>query len=99
MGSYFDFLRNNFWHVMPILVSAVVGIAIILERARALYQVYPLKNNEEFFERVTDLVMAGRLGEAIGLCERYPSKPAAKVAKQAMLRAHQPENLIADAIE
>ena len=94
MGEYFEFIRTNFWHVAPLLLAGTFAVAIIIERVRALFQVYPIRNPESFFEKITDLVMVGKLGDAIAVCDRYPNKPAAKVAKQALLRAHQPENLI-----
>lgn len=95
MGSGFlDFIRNNFWHAAPLLVAGAIGVAIIMERLRALYQIYPIRDAQAFYDKITDLVMAGKLGEAISLCDRYPNKPAATVTKQALLRAHQPEALI-----
>ena len=94
MGEYFEFIRTNFWHVAPLLLAGTFAVAIIIERVRALFQIYPIRNPESFFEKITDLVMVGKLGDAIAVCDRYPNKPAAKVAKQALLRAHQPENLI-----
>lgn len=99
MGDFFEFLRTSFWHVMPILVAAAFAVAIIVERARALFAVYPLHKSEEFFEKLTDLVMAGKMGEAVASCDRFPNKPAAKVAKQALLRSHQPDNLIQNGLE
>jgi biopolymer transport protein ExbB/TolQ len=48
---------------------------------------------------MTDLVMGGKLGEAVAHCDKYPQKPAAQVAKQALLRAHQPENLIEHGVQ
>ena len=90
----FEFIRDNFLHVAPILIAATFAIAIMAERTRALFQVYPIQNSEAFFEKLTELVMTGRLGEAIAICDKYPLKPAAKVAKQALLRAHQPDGLI-----
>ena len=99
MGNFFEFIRSNFWHVFPILLAGTFATAIMIERTRALFQVYPIKNPEAFFEKLTELVIAGKLGEAIGLCDKYPLKPSAKVCKQALLRAHQPENLIENGIE
>ena len=81
-------------HVAPILASGTIGAVIILERSRALYQIYPLKNTPQFFEKITDLIMLGKLGEAINQCDKHPGKPVALIAKQALLRANQPESLI-----
>lgn len=94
MGGFFEFLRTSFWHVLPILLAGAFALAIIFERSRALFSTYPLKDSGSFFEKLQDLIMAGKLGEAISYCDRYPVKPAAVVTKQALLRANQPENLI-----
>ncbi len=99
MGNFFEFLRTGFWHIAPLLVAAVFAVAIIAERMRALYNIYPIKDTQGFFDKLTDLVMAGKLGEAIALCDRFPSKPLAQIAKQALLRAHQPESLIEHGIQ
>ena len=81
-------------HVLPILAAGTFGIVIILERTRALYIVYPLKDTALFFEKLTDLISFGKLGEAINHCDKMPGKPVALIAKQALLRANQPESLI-----
>ena len=99
MGGFFEFLRTSFWHVAPILLTAAFATAIILERTKSLFGTYPMKNQHGFFDKIRDLVMGGKLGEAIALCDRFPSKPVAQVVKQALLRAHQPENLIEHGVE
>lgn len=92
--SFFEFLTNNFLHVAPILTAGAIALAITIERVRALYSTYPLQDSRSFFEKITELVLAGRLAEAIGICDRFGTKPIAQVLKQALLRAHQPEPLI-----
>lgn len=99
MGNIIEFLKDNFWHVAPILITGAFGLAIILERLNALLVVYPIQNTAGFMEKVRDHVMANRLAEAVALCEKYRSKPVARVVKQALLRAHQPESLIEDGLE
>ena len=94
MSAFFDFLRTSFFHVAPILVIGVIAIAIIAERTRALFSVYPIRNPQDFFDRLTQMILAGKVGDAVSLCDRMPQKPAACVVKQALLRAHQPESLI-----
>lgn len=98
MGNFFEFLKNNFLHVAPILAAGGIAIAIFIERFQALVLRYPLKNEQEFFEKVRDLIMSDRMGEAIALCDRYSDKPAARVVKMGLMRAHQPENLIEDGL-
>lgn len=99
MQEMLEFIQSNLSHVAPILIAGLFAIAIMLERCFALYMVYPIRNVEGFFERIRDSVMAGRLAEAVALCERYSSKPVAQVVKVALLRAHQPESLIENGLE
>ncbi len=99
MSEFFEFMRSSFLHVLPILVAGIFALIIIGERFRSLFKLYPLKDTLGFFDKIADFVMDGKLGEAISFCDRYPTKPAAQIAKQALLRAHQPENLIQNGIE
>jgi len=94
MSDIIEFIQSSFWHVAPIFVAGAFAAAIIVERTHALFFRYPIEDFDGLFDRVTELVVAGKLGDAIAVCDRYPDKPAAQVAKQALLRAHQPENLI-----
>jgi biopolymer transport protein ExbB/TolQ len=97
--DFFSFVGSNIGHVFPIFLAAAFAAAIIVERSVALFNRYPIRNPEAFFEKITDLVMSGKLSEAVALCDRYPDKPQAQVVKQALLRAHQPESLIENGIE
>ncbi len=90
---------TNLIHFLPILIAGALALAIILERSRALFHIYPLKDAEGFFDRIRTLVAEGKLQEAVALCDRFPEKPQAKVAKSALLRAHQPEALIENGLE
>ncbi len=94
MSDFFEFIRASFWHVSPILVASVVAVAIIVERTKALYSSYPIKDMDGFFERVGLLVAGGKIADAIAVCDKFPLKPAAQVTKQGLLRSHQPEELI-----
>jgi biopolymer transport protein ExbB/TolQ len=94
MATFFDFIRTNFLHVAPIILAGMIAVGIIVERTRALFSVYPIHDVQGFFDKVQDLVLAGKLAEAISLCDRYSAKPSAVVVKQGLLRAHQPDQLI-----
>jgi biopolymer transport protein ExbB len=91
--------KSSLGHVLPILIAAGFALAIIVERAIALFYRYPILNPEKFFEKISDLVMAGKVAEAIAVCDKMEGKPSASVVKQALLRAHQPESLIENGIE
>ena len=99
MGNLGEFIRTNFFHVAPILLAGLAAIAIVLERTWALVYVYPIKQFPKFFEKLQDLLMTDKLSEAIALCDKFKAKPAARVVREALLRAHQPESLIQDGIE
>ncbi len=90
---------TNLIHFLPILIAGALALAIIFERSRALFHLYPLKDADGFFDRIRILVSEGKLQEAVALCDRFPEKPQAKVAKSALLRAHQPEALIENGLE
>ena len=92
--GFMDFLKNNLGHVLPVLLCAVFAIAIIADRIRALYFIYPLKNAKAFFDKINELVLAGKTGDAVALCDQYIKKPVARVVKTALLRAHLPEEAV-----
>jgi biopolymer transport protein ExbB len=94
MEAFLTFIRENFAHVAPILGAGFFAVVIIIERTRALVWEYPLANQDAFFEKVRGLVMADKINEAIAFCERFWTKPVARVVKQGLMRADQPESLI-----
>ena len=92
--NFIDFLKNNFMHVLPIFIAGGIALAIGVERIIALFVRYPIQDLDAFFAKISDLVMVGRLSEAVSICDQMPEKPSANVVKLALLRAHQPEELI-----
>jgi biopolymer transport protein ExbB len=97
--NFFDFIKENLLHVAPILTAGGIGVAILLERFPALVWTYPMKHTKDFFDRLRDLMMADRTADAVALCEKYRDKLAPQIAKEGLLRAHQPETLIEDELE
>ena len=94
MFSLLQFIKDNFAHVAPIVAAGVFAIVITIDRLYALLIAYPMQNSDAFFEKIRNLIMTDRVGEAILLCERYRAKPLANVVREGLVRAHQPENLI-----
>jgi biopolymer transport protein ExbB/TolQ len=88
------FIIENFTHVFPILLSGGIGLIIIAERFMALTMVYPLAAFESFFQRIQVMVMKDNIADAIALCERNRAKPVARVVREGLMRANQPEELI-----
>ncbi|MBK7963306.1 MAG: MotA/TolQ/ExbB proton channel family protein [Bdellovibrionales bacterium] len=93
------FIIENFSHVFPILLSGMFALVIVVERTAALVWTYNIAGFEPFIERVKMLVLKDRITEAIALCESYRSKPAARVVREGLMRANQPEQLIEHGLE
>lgn len=92
--SIFEFIRDNWAHVMPILIAGAIGVAIMVERYKALFVQYPMDNMNTFVEKVSELVSKGKVAEAVSLCDQYPTKPAAQIVKTGLLRSHLPDDSI-----
>ncbi len=99
MENIISFIINNLVHTGPILIAAGLGIVIMFERFMALTFSYPMRDLNGFIEKVKDLFYANRIGEAIKLCEAQKKKPVTLVIQEALLRAHQPEDLIQESLE
>jgi biopolymer transport protein ExbB len=97
--GFFEFIRDNFMHVVPILVAGFIAVAIIVERAQTLFKTYSMPAGDAFFEKVRELVSKGQINEAMALCQQFNGKPTAEIVKVAIQRAHQPEELVMNAIE
>ncbi len=96
--DFIDFLKNNLSHVLPLLVAGAFAIVIIAERTKSLFFSYPLRDSKGFFDKVQELVFAGRTAEAVQLCEQQGQKPVAKVVRAALMRAHLPDDAIEQGI-
>lgn len=96
--NIFDFVIHHASHALPILICGVFALAIVFERTRALYLKYPMRNMDGFFEELEKKVNTGSIQEAIRYCDPYSDKPAAKIVKTALFRAHLPETVIQDGL-
>lgn len=88
-----DFLLNNLDHMAPIIGLGIFAIAIIVERLRSLYIVYPI-STQAFFDRIRSLVLQDNISDAVAICEKYYKKPVAQVVKEGLIRAHQPHEIV-----
>jgi biopolymer transport protein ExbB/TolQ len=99
MNDFFEFIQTHKAHSAPLLIAGFFAITIILERVKTLFSTFPMHSSVRFFEKISSMILADKLSEAIALCERYRTKPIAKVVKEALLRAHQPEEIIENGLE
>ena len=97
--GFLEFITGNLAHVLPILIVGVLGFAITLERIMALYFIYPVRNVEDFFEKIASFVSSGKMQDASALCERHSNQLHSKIVKAALSRAEMPESLIEDGLE
>ncbi|OFZ79621.1 MAG: hypothetical protein A2603_03920 [Bdellovibrionales bacterium RIFOXYD1_FULL_55_31] len=88
-----EFMMNNLGHLIPIILCGLVAISIFLERTVSLYMRYPL-GTAKFLEKIRSLADQDRLNEGISFCERYENKPVARVVKEGLMRAHQPQEIV-----
>jgi biopolymer transport protein ExbB len=94
-----ELVKENLLHIGPVLLVGLIGILIIIERLVSLFIRFPIINQKYFFEKIRELVLANKVLEAISVCEGYSSKPVARIVKEALMRAHQPEALIDNGLE
>lgn len=92
--NFLEFIRTNLSHALPILIVGGFGIAIIVERAKALFVTYPIQDKKGFFDKITELVLSGKTSDAVLVCDNLPHKPLAQVVKAALIRSHLPETMI-----
>lgn len=90
----FTFIKDNFWHMLPILVAGFFAVGVIANRYYILFWKYPIRGQDQFFERIRAYIVNDRIKDAVMLCEQHRTKPVARVIKEGLIRAHQPENLI-----
>jgi len=87
-----DTVMSYFWKTGPIrwplLITSIVGLTYIIERALAFYSLRPKIKIEQFVQRVTDALRTGNVMEAVSICEE-DSGPLANVIKAGLLRYSQ----------
>jgi biopolymer transport protein ExbB/TolQ len=76
-----------------IMLTGIGSIAIICERASALYFKYGM-NVEEFMTKIQTLVLAKKVDEALVLCAQMPGKPLAHAFKNILEKADREDDAI-----
>lgn len=82
----------------PITVCAVVGMALALERFVFLFLRASL-NARAFMSQLQRELLAGKMEEALKLCNAEPSAAIAQVMKAGLVRAGRPEAELKAAVE
>jgi len=85
-------------HLLPIITVGAFSLAIIIERAMALYWKFPI-DNHEFTNEVKQKVLSNDIAGAIQHCANQGNALPAKVVKSGLLRASRDNRQIQAAIE
>lgn len=85
-------------HLLPIIAVGAFSLAIIIERAMALYWKFPI-DNHSFINEVKQKVLSNDIAGAIQHCASQGHALPAKVVKSGLLRASRDNRQIQAAIE
>lgn len=85
-------------HLLPIIVVGAFTLAIIIERAYALYWKFPI-DTHTFLNEVKQKVLSNDMAGAIQMCSSQGSALPAKVVKAGLLRASRDNRQIQAALE
>jgi biopolymer transport protein ExbB/TolQ len=91
-------MREGGFFMWPILVCAVFGVSVSLERAFYVF-IRAGINASAFMSQVQRAVLDNNVDEAVKLCNIEPSAALPRVLKAGLVRASRPEGEIRDAIE
>ncbi|MFZ5475777.1 MAG: MotA/TolQ/ExbB proton channel family protein [Myxococcota bacterium] len=93
-----EWLRQGGVFMWPILLCAVVGAAVAVERFLYVYLRAGI-NAGAFMAQVQRDVLDGNVEKAVRLCNGEPSAALPRVVKAGLVRADRPESEIRDAVE
>lgn len=98
LASVAKFMIEGGAYMWIIAFTAVVGIAIAIERFVFLYFRFNLDAGA-FMEQIRKLVMANHIDRAIKLCAQAKDAALARVVKAGLQRANKSEDEIANSVE
>ena len=97
-----DYIARSFANGFPwmhaILLTAIIALAIIIERFIFLFFRYNI-NARAFMAQVQKLVMGNNIDRAIKLCNAAPNAALARVVKAGLTRANKSEREVHNALE
>lgn len=85
-------------HLMPLIITAIVSIAIVVERVYSLYWKYPIDANG-FMASIKQKILANDISGAVQISSSQKESVLAKVVKTGLLRASRDNDQIAASIE
>jgi biopolymer transport protein ExbB len=98
MSKYFQILNEGGLFMYPILACSIVALAVMLERAYALY--FKLRiNSTDLTQKVLHAIEGGHINRAIDYCNRLIAHPLAKVLNAGLQKANRGDKEIERAME
>ncbi|MBC7419656.1 MAG: MotA/TolQ/ExbB proton channel family protein [Bdellovibrio sp.] len=80
MTGFLSFIQQSGVAGWTIILTGVIGVALVVERARTLYFAYGM-NVDEFTNKIQTLVLGKKTEEAIVACAQLEHKPLARAFK------------------
>ncbi|MFN9068433.1 MAG: MotA/TolQ/ExbB proton channel family protein, partial [Bdellovibrionales bacterium] len=80
MGGILDFLSQAGFMGWVIIITGVLSMALVAERAKQLYFAYGM-DADAFMNKIQNLILAKKIDEAIVYCNQMDKKPMAKAFK------------------
>ncbi len=93
MSSFLHFIVDAGLVGWCILFTGFCGLALLAERFQTLYVKYSI-NTKEFTQKINQLVLAGKIEEAIVLCGQFETKPLAKAFKIILEKADREDDAL-----
>ena len=98
LDLFADMFEEGGFFMYPITVCAVIGMALALERFVYLFLRASL-NASAFMSQLQRELLAGKVEDALKLCNAEPSAAIARVMKAGLVRAGRPEAELKAAVE
>lgn len=94
--SFFELALKGGWIMIPIVVLAIIAVAIFIDRYLAIAKAS--KEDANFMSRIKDYIMDGKIDSAHNLCQQSES-PIARMVEKGISRIGRPLSDIQAAIE
>ncbi|MFN8846851.1 MAG: MotA/TolQ/ExbB proton channel family protein [Bdellovibrionales bacterium] len=93
MGGILDFLSQAGFMGWVIIITGVLSMALVAERAKQLYFAYGM-DADAFMNKIQNLILAKKIDEAIVYCNQMDKKPMAKAFKTILEKADRDDETI-----
>ena len=93
MGILMNFVTQAGFMGWVIIITGVVSMALVAERAKALYFSYGM-DADQFMNKIQNLILAKKIDEAIVVCNQMDKKPMAKAFKTILEKADRDDETI-----